>query len=451
MTARRGWRSRCGRPGAMALGRLLVMWGALVGVTASPTGAADPERDEVGALREEVRTLREENAASKEAIRKLEERLAEVESSQATRIEEIDRKLAEAPPSVAAAPPGDRLTKLFGDNRFLVTGWGSAGYDWESREGTNTFGATLAPILLFRVGERVLFEAEPEFELASDETELNLEYAQADVLLNDYATLVAGKFLLPFGEFIQQLHPAWINKLASNPLPYLEGEEGGLLPFSDIGFQLRGGARLFETEGVDLDYSLYVTNGPRFEDAELGAPLVSNNTDLNKGKGFGARLAVYPLPLARELGRLKIGASTYNGTWDEENDLWFTSWGLDFAYQYEELELRGEYLQTRRDLLGMPADRRNGWYLQAAYKLSRLQDPHLSRMALVLRYSGLSQKELFSEEEDEVTRLADPQQIAFGLDYWFTPSVVGKLEYDLDFARRASTEHALRAQIAIGF
>jgi hypothetical protein len=409
-----------------------------------PAAAEDQMRDEVGALQQEVRTLREQNAAAVGAIRKLEERLAQIEASQAG-----DAGQSKPPPS--DAPAGDRVTRLFGDDRFLVTGWGAAGYGWESGDHGNSFGATFVPIFLFRVGDRVLFEAEPEFELSTDETEVNLEYAQADVLLNDYATLVAGKFLLPFGEFIQQLHPAWINKLVSNPLPYLEGEDGGLLPFSDIGAQVRGGLRLFDTEGVDLDYGVYVTNGPRFEGDELGAPLVSNNIDLNKGKGFGARVALYPLPLAREWGRLKLGASTYDGTWDEGGDEWFTSWGLDFAYQYEEIELRGEYLWTRRELQGMSDDRRNGWYLQAAYRLSRLADPYLSRTALVLRYSGIDQTGLAPDEDDEEGRLRDPQQVALGLNYWLTPSVVGKLEYDLDLASGESSEHALRAEIAVGF
>jgi hypothetical protein len=304
----------------------------------------------------------------------------------------------------------------------------------------------LAPILLYRVTDRVLFEGELELGLNENGgTDVNLEYAQADVFLNDYVTLVGGKFLLPFGEFIQQLHPGWINKLVSFPLPFRENEEGGLLPFSDVGVQLRGGAPL-GPEGVGLDYTVFVSNGPRFESEEVGALFQSNNVDGNKGKGFGARFVVRPLPVASGLGHLRLGASTYDGKWDG-GKLWFTSWGMDAAYQLNELELRGEYVQTRREMPeDIRRDFREGWYVQGAYKLARLQVPYLNRMELVARYSGVNQRAVTNEE-----LLPHPRQVALGLDYWITPSVVGKLEYDRELPRDAKNDHAVRAQIAVGF
>lgn len=428
--------------GVVALARAASVAIPLVIASSPAPLRADPV-DEVATLKEEIVRLREESTAR---IRALEDRLAAVESQEAA-----DDEQASAPAtSATAAAPGDRLSLIKGDNRFIVTGWGAAGFGWESAEDESTFAATVAPILLFRATDRVLFEVEPELELEGDETEINLEYAQADVVLNDYATLVAGKFLLPFGDFIQQLHPAWINKLASNPLPYLEGEEGGLLPFSDVGLQLRGGARLGAREGVTFDYTLYASNGPRFEDPAIGAVLVSNNTDFNRNKGFGARFAIYPLPLDLELGRLKLGASTFNGRWGAGDERWFTSWGVDLAYQLGDLDVRGEYLQTRREFPGAPDDERDGWYLQAAYKLSKAPLDVLRRMELVLRFSGLEQGELSVTPGGE-ERQRDPRQLAFGIDYWLTPSVAAKLEYDWDSLRDAGDEHAARAQIAVGF
>ena len=58
------------------------------------------------------------------------------------------------------------------------------------------------PLFLFRVSDRLLFEAGVEFELPDDvETNANLEFAHFDYLLNDYMTVVGGKYLLPFGDF----------------------------------------------------------------------------------------------------------------------------------------------------------------------------------------------------------------------------------------------------------
>lgn len=411
------------------------------------TVAAEPA-SEVRQLREEIRRLQEENDRNRRRTEELERKVQELEAKEEQRPKELEGRVAKEVEKQAAAAPRRYLERYWGENRFVLTGWGAGSYEWRRNENRNTFRATVAPILLYRVTDRVLFEVEPEFELADDgETEVNLEYAQADIFLNDYVTFVGGKWLLPFGDFIQQLHPAWINKLVTFPLPFRENEEGGLLPFADVGAQLRGGTRLFGREGTNLDYTLFVSNGPRFESADVGARFEANNVDPNRGKGFGARLALLHTPATGRFGNLKVGASTYDGKWDEDNELWFTSWGIDAAYRLDELELRGEYLQTRREMpTGIARDRREGWYVQGAYKLSRLRVPHLSRLELVARYSGLNQRAVTDEE-----LLPHPRQVALGLDYWLTPSVVGKLEYDRELPRDAPNDHAIRAQIGVGF
>ncbi|HEX9729666.1 MAG TPA: hypothetical protein VGA37_14275 [Gemmatimonadales bacterium] len=68
--------------------------------------------------------------------------------------------------------------------------------------------------------DRILFEAEFEFELTEGVTETGLEYAQLDFLLTDHLTLVGGKFLVPFGVFGERLHPIWINKFPTAPPIY---------------------------------------------------------------------------------------------------------------------------------------------------------------------------------------------------------------------------------------
>jgi hypothetical protein len=423
---------------------------AIVTLVAMPIFArsiwADDGRSEVQRLRQEVRRLRDEAERNRQRMEDVERKLEQLESKQQTTTQEVQEKVATEVAKQATEAPRRYLERYWGDNRFVITGYGAGSFEWRRNENTNTFLATMAPIFLFRVTDRVLFEGELELALTDGGgTDVNLEYAQADVFLNDYMTFVGGKFLLPFGEFIQQLHPAWINKLVSFPLPYRENEEGGLIPFSDVGVQLRGGVP-FGPEGVGIDYTAYVSNGPRFESEEVGALFQTNNVDDNKGKGFGARLAVYPLPIASSLGRLKVGASTYDGKWDGDH-LWFTSWGVDTAYQLAEIEFRGEYLQTRREMPeDIRRDLREGWYAQVAYKLARLQVPHVNRMELIARYSGVNQRAVTNEE-----LLPHPRQVALGLDYWVTPSVVAKLEYDRELPRDAKNDHAVRAQIAVGF
>lgn len=109
--------------------------------------------------------------------------------------------------------------------------------------------------------------------------------------------------------------------------------------------------------GQEFDYTTWVGNGPSF-DSSLPQPVVGQafnpvtNISLStSGKAFGTRLRFYPFPLESNLGRLELGASTYDGKW--QNGLWFNSWSVDYAYLNGNLQTRGEYVQTYRQ---MPAN-----------------------------------------------------------------------------------------------
>src|SRR5207244_12302726 len=98
----------------------------------------------------------------------------------------------------------------------------------------------------------------------------------------------------------------------------------------------------------------YDSNGPLFDSA-LPAPVggqtfngINNIATNTHSKTFGGRLRVYPLPIDRDWGRLELGASTYDGKW--QNSLWLTSWGVDFNYRADTFEARGEYLATHRQM-----------------------------------------------------------------------------------------------------
>lgn len=412
-----------------------------------PCAAADTG-SEARELREEIQRLRDENERSRQRMEELERKVEQLEAKGDQKQKELEGEVAKQVEKQSTSASRRYLEGYFGENRFVLTGWGAASYEWQRNANTNTFTATLAPILLYRMTDRFLFEAEPEFELKDNgDTEVNLEYAQTDIFLNDYITAVGGKFLLPFGEFIEQLHPAWINKLVSAPLPFREPGDGGLLPYSNVGFQLRGGAQLFDREGLDVGYNVYIANGPRFDSDQVGALLNANNVDNNRGKGYGARLVLSPLPIDSPVGRIMLGASTFDGKWDDGGDFWFTSWGLDLAYQLAELEVRAEYVRTMRQ---MPADvgndNREGWYVQTGYKLARLGVPYLDRVELVGRYAGVNQAAVTSEE-----LVPHPRQVAMGFDYWLTPSIAWKLEYDRELPENAPNDDAVRSQIAVGF
>jgi len=429
------------------LGVVLIAAALVVGPVCGTAAAADAANSPAALkeVKQELQRLRDQRSQDHKKIEALEQKIKQMEKSAA----ENAAKQKDVTAAIDRVLPELRAARS-GTDRFIVTGYGYGMYHWSDEGDTNTFSAGLNPILLFRPADGVLFESELEVKLPDDaETEVNLEYAQADITLNDYATLVAGKTLLPFGDFIEHLHPAWINKLVSHPLPFREGDEGGILPFSDIGVQVRGAVPLGCGPGTNVDYTVYVANGPAFTSDDVGAGFDSNNVDQNRGKAYGARVGIQPFAVNKNLGRLHVGASTYNGQWRDEangDDHWLTSWGVDAVYQLGLGELRGEYISIRRDMpTGISADNRQGWYLQGAYKLSSVGVPYLERTELVGRYSSQNQR---AADEDLPTH---PRQASVGLDYWLTPSVVGKMEYDRDMPQDMPDNDEIRLQIAVGF
>lgn len=427
-----------------------VVWAlSLLALVEARTALAGPPRDpnqQIEQIQQELDRLREENTKIHSQMESLQQKLGDLQKADATKTAELEQKVKAVHDS-APSRISEALDSYWGDHRFLVSGYGAAQYHWAGRGEENSFSAEIEPLLLYRVSDRLLFEAGLEFELPDDgETEANLEFAHFDYLLNDYATIVGGKYLLPFGDFYERVEPAWINKFVTSPLPFRH--EVGLLPFNDVGAQIRGGVPL-AAEGVDFEYTLYASNGPRFVSDKRGAAFEAfNNLDINKNKAVGARFGLRPLPFSWDMGRWKIGVSTYNGTWDDKNNLWMNTWGLDSTYQKGPVELRGEYVNILRELPGSGNEHREGWYVQAAYKLARLAIPVLDRSELVFRYAKQNQPQ--SRDEDPPSFLRG-QQYSFGYDYWITPSTVWKLEYDYDDRKDERNNHGIFTQFAVGF
>src|SRR5262249_16610485 len=119
-------------------------------------------------------------------------------------------------------------------------------------EGQFFFDA-IEPILLLQLNDHILLESELEF----GTHDVAVGYAQADFIVNDWLTIVAGRYFGPVGFFNERLHPDWINKMPDFPLMM---RQASLADFSLNGMQARGGTYLFCTP-VKMDYSFYVANG----------------------------------------------------------------------------------------------------------------------------------------------------------------------------------------------
>lgn len=337
-----------------------------------------------------------------------------------------------------------------------LSGYGSIGYsDVEDSDGS--FSQLLfAPIFHYQIDDKIMLEAELEIEdEESGETDVKLEYLTIDVVLGDNAVLVAGKFLSPIGQFRQNIHPSWINKLPSAPPGF---GHGGAAPVSETGAQVRGGFYLSDQQ---FNYAVYYGNGPQVdievetesgESEEIEIHDVENEgfiSDLNDGKSWGGRLGWLPLP------KVEIGLSYMGGQADTEFSLFnggveteikessdITVYGADFVAHVNSFTLRGEYVKQKIDSIaagGLETESPEWetFYLQGSYRFSG------TGWEAVTRYSD------FDSPKDS----GDITQWAIGVNYLITENAMVKVAYEINDGESVSAADKNKAlvQLAYGF
>lgn len=298
-----------------------------------------------------------------------------------------------------------------GRDKVLLTGYSFVGTRAPAGEDVEVFGFN--PILLIRPANRLLLEVEPELEVAATREgrvrreavlEKALEYAQLDIVAGDNLTIVAGRWLIPFGVFTEKLHPAWINKLPTEPIFY---GHGGLVPANQVGLQLRGGA--LSRDGVKLNYAVFLSAGPQMQagghggGAEMEGEEAEGHeeeaeeeeeeaeemgfksiwTDNNNRPAFGGRLGLSPR------SRFEVGGLFFRGAYDDDGKLNLIYAGADAEYRSELVEVRGEYVRRIQETANGDITL-NGFYAQGALKLSFIPAMFFNPTELVVRYSRLS-------------------------------------------------------------
>ncbi len=321
-----------------------------------------------------------------------------------------------------------------------LAGYASAGYA-SNDGGDGRFNqAQFAPIFHYQYKDRVLLEAELEFEAAEDgTTDVGMEYLTIDLLLNDYATLIAGKFISPLGQFRQNGHPSWINKLPSAPSGF--GHDGAA-PSGEVGLQLRGAIPMGESD-MRANYALYVGNGPSLETVVEGGQTEIHGigtegftADENGGKVVGGRVGFLPLP------KLELGLSGATGdvAIDGESNRAYRAMGADFSYRFKKYDFRGEYIEQEAKALSSSivpeAFNVSTWYVQGSRKFAK-------NFEGVLRYSDYD-----SPHPDE-----QQKQWAIGLNYLFAPQVIAKIAYEVNDGLNGTIndENRWLFQLAYGF
>ena len=327
--------------------------------------------------------------------------------------------------------------------QFMLRGYGHTGFEYmdSGDETESTFlGAAFAPIFLYKHSDRLMFEAELEFVLESNELEVGLEYADVMYVLNKNMIARAGKFLLPFGTFMERLHPAWINRLPNTPLGY--GHDG-IAPSSGIGVELRGA---FDLGGPTLNYSVYATNGPRLNDGsdepeEAGMLRFENYEDTNLAKAYGGRLGLLPFSdSSTEIGFSAYSTSDTGEQDSEYEDVGAFLFALDFSFVKQisglggVIDVKAQYNNSSVDTAtyfeledGVEEEysfdnQSNSFYGQLSYRPTMASSDFVKKLEFVGRYSDFNAPEGAEWEEKSV-------QYAFGLNYWLSWRSVVKLSY----------------------
>jgi hypothetical protein len=451
----------------------------------SLTAAANDSGVDTDAIQQQVNQIKNDESNQRErvkqderAIQLLEEQLQQLRSQNAALVRQADTlevgsqklkadtaQLQDTQKQLQAGMNdeqfGSAMSRYLGSHQFTWNGAVAGSFIYDRGNNTNTFALTFEPLVIYRLNDWISFEGELEAGLPQGTSaEFELPVAMWQLFLNDYLQVNAGIFDQPFGDWYEAQSALWVNRFVTAPLLY--GAEA-IVPPTELGLQLRGGLQ-WGALGQDLDYTSWVANGPGF--SNLPQPVVGqtlnpvNNIQINtNGKAFGTRIRFYPFPLDSNLGRLELGASTYNGKWLNGN--WFNSWGVDYAYLNGNLQTRGEYVQTYRQMpTGSPGgspDKRQGWYIQFGYFLQGLSLPHLplgldryiENLEPLVRYSGVNQRAVVAEDISTVPELGfsgspaiftpHAREVALGIDYWIEPSIVLQTEFDMELPRAGGT------------
>jgi hypothetical protein len=339
------------------------------------------------------------------------------------------------------------------DMKVLLSGNIDVSYTDEENASSTFENGHFNPIILAKLSDNILMESEVEYETGG--SEIGLEYGQIDWLLNDYMTLVAGKFLVPFGVFNERLHANWINKAPNRPLPMRE-----VIPvdWSDTGLQMRGNIPVgdfidFIPERITTEYAVYAVNGLEgTEGASLRDLRGASVTDDNNNKAVGGRIGVIAPPW------MEGGVSLYQGAYTPRNDSHsITSFGFDGAFFWKDIaELRGEWIFTDQQIMSQTLQK-DGWSLQGAYKLADLAyllsnlpgSSFLGRCEFVLRYSTADLDTLSGGEVVADNR----HQFTTGINYYIRPSFIWRvfLEKNQEDKGTTTDNDAFITMLTMGF
>jgi hypothetical protein len=335
-------------------------------------------------------------------------------------------------------------SRIIGDSTTAANGVGRP-----STPGGFYFGE-FTPDFILKLNDWIFLEAEIS---ASSSPPLG-SFAQADFFINDWLTIIAGRFVAPIGWFNERLNNPWINKLpgdapGSGPLLWQQV----LPPMSLLGVQAQGSFYL-GCSPFKLEYSAYISNGLNFTPATAGMPTISelanleNMTDttaiIANDKMIGGRLGLWWPSKGLEAGLSGLYNGDYVAGGFEDS---ISLWALDFNYRKGNWDVRFEYGMMNQQVGSFAGTtpgllnndiHRHGYYGQIAYRPWDAANKYLQRTEVVYRYSNVSFSG-FDPTMLDLTTFSTPvdvpvhrQQNEFGINHYFYPRCVLKVAYQVN-------------------
>ena len=270
----------------------------------------------------------------------------------------------------------------------VLSGFGAFVPTWEG--GAPTLVTIISPVLLFPLGNNVVFESRAAFEgdfqrrngTSGDfagAVAKSLDYMEVDYLASRYVTVSAGRFLTPFNIFNERLYPNWIRNMQTDPL---------ILPIgtgSDNGIMLRGG--IAAENNITFNYAAYFS-------------ALSNIDHFESERQAGVRASIF---LPRE--RFEIGMSVQHQLQDDR----LTRYGFHLEWQPSRipLDIRSEGAYSREE--------GNGLWIEGAYRLRNVDLLPLRRLQVVERTQVFHSSLLSGNAGLPDT---DTKRNEFGLNYY---------------------------------
>jgi len=428
---------------------------------------------EMADLRQEVTQLRAERAAAAQGgtaatpgsaaeVAQLRQEVAALKKQQVEDAADADARQVEIDKTIKDVVNQARQNGL-GQEKLLITGDAAVGFTAQ-KHNTNNFEAGVAPRLLWKLNDQLMFDAGFDIGVGRDDqnnngTSFDLTIASVSYILNDYLVVGGGLFVAPFAAYHRDFDPSWITKLPDDPLVF---SDGGLAPGSVLGAFISGAYPIGPTK---VNYALYLSNGPELMTGSdsAGSLGFDNFSDLNNNKAVGGRVGFLPIPQVEIGYSFLCGQAGANGDTTISNppNAFLQAVDVNYTQQLEPilgtLSLRGEWVWSHvGDTTYDPAgdahfgplfykNNRNGGYVQVAYRPNQASIKELRNLEAIFRYDRMDGPSAAPQGG------GSEQRYTVGLDYWLDARSVVKVAYEFDHLSSGDGSPAFMMQFGMGF